>query len=42
MHQHGAIGPQQFEKKQVEFVVILKLKINELTAKQSSNWNLTN
>lgn len=38
MHQHGASGIQIFEKKQVEFVVILKLKIDELTAKQSSNW----
>jgi nitroimidazol reductase NimA-like FMN-containing flavoprotein (pyridoxamine 5'-phosphate oxidase superfamily) len=42
MHQHGAEGIQKFEKKQVEFVVILKLKIEELTAKQSSNWNNLN
>jgi hypothetical protein len=39
MYQHGAEGIQKFEKKQVEFVIILKLKIEELTAKQSSNWN---
>lgn len=42
MHQHGAEGVQKFEKKQVEFVVVLKLKIDELTAKQSSNWNPLN
>lgn len=42
MQQHGAIGNQQFEIKQVKFVVILKLKINELSAKQSSNWNQLN
>ncbi|MDP2089861.1 MAG: pyridoxamine 5'-phosphate oxidase family protein [Flavobacteriaceae bacterium] len=38
MKQHGATGTQNFEKKQVEFVVILKVKINQLSAKQSSNW----
>lgn len=38
MKQHGAVGAQIFEKKQVEFVVILKIKIDQLTAKQSSNW----
>jgi nitroimidazol reductase NimA-like FMN-containing flavoprotein (pyridoxamine 5'-phosphate oxidase superfamily) len=42
MKQHGAVGKQIFEKKQVEFVVILKLKIEKLTAKQSSNWNQLN
>ncbi|MDP3353181.1 MAG: hypothetical protein Q8S44_05520, partial [Flavobacteriaceae bacterium] len=42
MKQHGAVGKQIFEKKQVKFIVILKLKIEELTAKQSSNWNQLN
>lgn len=39
MKQHGAVGEQIFEKKQIEFVVILKIKIEEISAKQSSNWN---
>lgn len=38
MKQHGSVGNLIFEKKQVEFVVILKVKIDQLTAKQSSNW----
>lgn len=39
MKQHGAIGKLEFEKKEVEFIVILKLIITSITGKQSSNWN---
>lgn len=39
MEQHGATGKQVFEKKEVEFIVILKLSITSMTGKQSGNWN---
>ena len=39
MKQHGAIGKLEFEKKEVEFIVILKIIITSITGKQSSNWN---
>ena len=39
MKQHGANGKLEFEKKEVEFIVILKLSITSMTGKQSSNWN---
>ncbi len=38
MAQHGASGLTDYEKRQVERMVILKLKISSLTGKQSSNW----
>jgi len=39
MTQHGAAGKMEFESKEVEFIVVLKLKIESITGKQSSNWN---
>lgn len=39
MAQHGATGKMEFESKEVEFIVVLKLKIESMTGKQSSNWN---
>jgi nitroimidazol reductase NimA-like FMN-containing flavoprotein (pyridoxamine 5'-phosphate oxidase superfamily) len=39
MTQHGATGKQEFEAGQVNHMVILKLSITSMTAKQSSNWN---
>lgn len=39
MTQHGYKGKMEFETKEVEFIVILKLKIESMTGKQSSNWN---
>ena len=38
MQQHGAPGKMSFDPKEVEFVMVLKLNINALTGKQSSNW----
>jgi nitroimidazol reductase NimA-like FMN-containing flavoprotein (pyridoxamine 5'-phosphate oxidase superfamily) len=42
MAQHGAIGKMNFDTKEVEFIVILKLSISTMTGKQSSNWNKLN
>lgn len=39
MKQHGAMGDLVFEKKEVDFIVILKLTITSITGKQSGNWN---
>jgi len=39
MTQHGYKGNMEFENKEVEFIVVLKLKIESMTGKQSSNWN---
>ncbi len=39
MAQHGAPDLVEFEPKEVDSVVILKLSISSLTGKQSSNWN---
>lgn len=39
MTQHGYKGNMEFEHKEVEFIVVLKLKIESMTGKQSSNWN---
>lgn len=39
MNQHGAKEKMEFNTKEVEFIVILKLCITEITGKQSSNWN---
>lgn len=39
MTQHGYKGKMEFETKEVEFIVILKLQIESMTGKQSSNWN---
>lgn len=39
MTQYGYKGKMEFEPKEVEFIVILKLKIESMTGKQSSNWN---
>lgn len=39
MTQHGYEGKMEFEPKEVEFIVILKLTIESMTGKQSSNWN---
>jgi hypothetical protein len=38
MAQHGAPDQTDFDKNQMENMVILKLKITGLTAKQSGNW----
>ncbi len=40
MRSNGAEGDLNFEKKQIDAVAILKLNISELSAKQSSNWNI--
>ena len=42
MKQHGAAGKQDFDPKEVEFIVILKLSISTITGKQSGNWNRLN
>ena len=39
MKQHEFKGKMEFEPKEVQFVVILKLQIESMTGKQSSNWN---
>ncbi|MEN8229509.1 MAG: pyridoxamine 5'-phosphate oxidase family protein [Bacteroidota bacterium] len=39
MTQHGAPDLAEFESKEVERIVILKLTISTLTGKQSSNWD---
>lgn len=39
MTQHGAKGKMEFNKKEVEFIVFLKVSITSLTGKQSGNWN---
>lgn len=39
MRQHGAAANMEFDPKEVEFIVVLKLKIESMTGKQSSNWN---
>lgn len=39
MNQHGYSGKMDFNRKEVEFIVILKLQIESMTGKQSSNWN---
>jgi len=39
MTQHGYQGKMDFDTKEVEFIVLLKLKIESMTGKQSSNWN---
>jgi nitroimidazol reductase NimA-like FMN-containing flavoprotein (pyridoxamine 5'-phosphate oxidase superfamily) len=42
MTQHGYKGKMEFEPKEVDFIVLLKLKIESMTGKQSSNWNKFN
>ncbi len=42
MKQHGATGKLEFDTKQIELVVILKLSISTMTGKQSGNWNRLN
>jgi nitroimidazol reductase NimA-like FMN-containing flavoprotein (pyridoxamine 5'-phosphate oxidase superfamily) len=42
MTQHGFKGKMEFDPKEVEFIVILKLTISSMTGKQSSNWNKIN
>lgn len=39
MKQHGANGKMEFDSKEVEFIVILKLTISSMTGKQSGNWS---
>jgi len=39
MTQHGYTGKMEFDQKEVEFIVLLKLTISTMTGKQSSNWN---
>jgi uncharacterized protein len=39
MQQHGAPSNMEFDPKEVEFIVVLKLTIDSMTGKQSSNWN---
>ena len=40
MAQHGAPDLIEFEPKNLKEMVILKLTITSVTAKQSGNWNL--
>ena len=37
MQQHGAPANMEFDPKEVEFILVLKLKIDSMTGKQSSN-----
>ena len=39
MKQHGYEGKIDFNKNEVEFIVILKLSITSISGKQSGNWN---
>ena len=39
MQQHGAPAGMEFDSREVEFIVVLKLVIDSMTGKQSSNWN---
>ena len=39
MQQHGAPANMEFDPKEIEFIVVLKLKIDSMAGKQSSNWN---
>jgi ribosomal-protein-alanine N-acetyltransferase len=39
MAHNGAIGNIEFERKQVDSIVILKLRIDRITGKQSGNWS---
>jgi uncharacterized protein len=39
MQQHGAHANMEFDPKEIEFIVVLKLTIDSMTGKQSSNWN---
>lgn len=39
MQQHGAPANMEFDPKEVDFIVVLKLTIESMTGKQSSNWN---
>ena len=39
MSHYGENSDPDYEEKQVESMVIIKLKITQLTGKQSSNWN---
>ena len=39
MQQHDAPANMKFDPKEVEFIVVLKLTIDSMTGKQSSNWN---
>ena len=39
MSQHGAAEQTDFEPSNIDRMLILKLKISELSTKQSSNWN---
>ena len=39
MQQHGAPAKMEFDPKEIEFIVVLKMKIESITGKQSSNWN---
>lgn len=39
MQQHGAPANMEFNPKEVDFIVVLKIKIDSMTGKQSSNWN---
>ena len=42
MKQHGATEKQDFNPKEIEFIVILKISISTITGKQSGNWNQLN
>jgi nitroimidazol reductase NimA-like FMN-containing flavoprotein (pyridoxamine 5'-phosphate oxidase superfamily) len=42
MAQHGAPEKIEFDRKELEFIVILKLSITTMTGKQSGNWNKIN
>lgn len=42
MSHNGATGDLVFNQKQVEFIVILKLTITEISGKQSGNWDKIN
>ena len=39
MSQYGVNSNLEYAEEQIDNIVILKLRITELTGKQSSNWN---
>ena len=42
MKQHGVTGKIDFNPKEVDFILILKISVSSITGKQSGNWNVLN
>jgi len=42
MARHGFKGKMEFDTKEIECIVVLKLSISTMTGKQSGNWNRLN